>query len=92
LALAKEHLKFLQQQLVDAGQVTIIEPRARKEWKVYLRLLDAEDAGLTDNEIMQLLFPRDDRERQRVNLRNHRIRAHHMRDIGYKQIACVASK
>jgi len=92
LALAAEKLKFLQRQLVDAGQVKIVEPRERKEWAAYLRLIDAEDAGLSDDEIMRLLFPgAESREQQRVTLRNHRKRAHDMRDGGYKQIA-VASK
>jgi hypothetical protein len=93
MSLTMEHLKFLQGQLADAGQVTIIEPRERKQWAAYLRLIDAEDAGLTDNEIRELLFPAaESRERQRVTLRNYRKRAHHMRDVGYKQIASVASK
>jgi hypothetical protein len=93
MSLTTEHLKFLQGQLADAGEVTIIEPREREQWAAYLRLIDAEDAGLTDNEIRQLLFPAaESRERQRVTLRNYRKRAHHMRDVGYKQIASVASK
>jgi Proteobacterial transcriptional regulator-like domain len=93
ISLTTEHLKFLQRQLANAGQVTIIEPREREQWAAYLRLIDGEDAGLTDNEIRQLLFPAaESRERQRVTLRNYRKRAHHMRDVGYKQIGCVASK
>jgi Arm DNA-binding domain len=37
-------------------QVKIVQPRARKEWASYLRLLDAEDAGLTDGEILKCYF------------------------------------
>jgi hypothetical protein len=61
----------------------------RAHLKLYMRLLDAEAAGASWQEVMQVLFgidPADDTQRAEAIYATHLARAKWMTDRGYRQL------
>jgi hypothetical protein len=81
--------------LISAGHVDPVPARKSGKYLLYLRILDAEDAGAPRSEIETALFQGLDNDYERGRPRskafdNARCAARRLRDSGYRALACRA--
>jgi hypothetical protein len=80
-----------QRTLKGTGLVDPKVAKASDKYVLYLRILDAEDAGIKRSAIADVLFPEIDNDhpdyRRRKTCDNARIEARRLRDCGYRALA-----
>jgi hypothetical protein len=94
-ARALKDAKSLQDTRVKEGKLEYHSPKARDDkYIIYLRIIDAEDDGVNQDEIAEVIFSRftnehPDYHRNRT-FRNHRAAAMRLRDANYRLLATLA--
>jgi hypothetical protein len=94
-ARALNDAKEIQKRRVKQGKFKFRDPKERcDKYTAYLRIIDAEDAGINQSEIANILFPTFTNEHPENQLmqtfRNHRKAALRLRDTDYRLLASLA--